>query len=87
MANIEEVSGVFGGVKVNDENTNNVVENSENIENAGEYMYTTMEYYSDVFPYIYVNMIKVGELSGSVFAKYIFIFSFVDNVIFFSLLS
>ena len=35
MANIEEVSGVFGGVKVNDENTNNVVENSENIENAG----------------------------------------------------
>ena len=32
---------------------------------AGEYMYTTMEYYSDIFPYIYVNMIKVGELSGS----------------------
>ena len=32
---------------------------------AGENMYTTMEYYSDVFPYIYVNMIKVGELSGS----------------------
>ena len=32
---------------------------------AGEYMYTTMEYYSDIFPYIYINMIKVGELSGS----------------------
>lgn len=32
---------------------------------AGESMYTTMEYYSDVFPYIYINMIKVGELSGS----------------------
>lgn len=32
---------------------------------AGEYMYTTMEYYSDVFPYIYINMIKVGEMSGS----------------------
>ena len=32
---------------------------------AGGYMYTTMEYYSDIFPYIYVNMIKVGELSGS----------------------
>ena len=32
---------------------------------AGEYMYTTMEYYSKVFPYIYINMIKVGELSGS----------------------
>ena len=31
----------------------------------GEYMYTTMEYYSNVFPYIYTNMIKVGELSGS----------------------
>lgn len=32
---------------------------------AGEYMYTTMEYYEDIFPYIYINMIKVGELSGS----------------------
>lgn len=32
---------------------------------SGEYMYKTMEYYSDVFPYIYINMIKVGELSGS----------------------
>lgn len=32
---------------------------------AGENMYTTMEYYTNVFPYIYVNMIKVGELSGS----------------------
>ena len=32
---------------------------------AGEYMYTTMEYYSDIFPFIYTNMIKVGELSGS----------------------
>ena len=28
-------------------------------------MYTTMEYYSDIFPYVYINMIKVGELSGS----------------------
>ena len=32
---------------------------------AGDYMYTTMEYYSDVFPYIYINLVKVGELSGS----------------------
>lgn len=32
---------------------------------AGEYMYTTMEYYDDIFPYIYINLIKVGELSGS----------------------
>lgn len=32
---------------------------------AGEYMYTTMEYYEGVFPPIYINMIKVGELSGS----------------------
>ena len=31
----------------------------------GENMYTTMEYYSHIFPYIYINMIKVGELSGS----------------------
>ena len=32
---------------------------------SGDYMYKTMEYYSSVFPYIYINMIKVGELSGS----------------------
>jgi len=32
---------------------------------AGENMYTTMEYYSEIFPPIYINMIKVGELSGS----------------------
>jgi len=30
---------------------------------SGENMYTTMEYYTGVFPPIYVNMIKVGELS------------------------
>lgn len=30
---------------------------------GGDYMYTTMEYYSNVFPDIYINMIKVGELS------------------------
>lgn len=32
---------------------------------GGEYMYTTMEYYSNIFPYVYINMVKVGELSGS----------------------
>jgi len=32
---------------------------------AGENMYTTMEYYSDIFPYLYINMIRVGEESGS----------------------
>lgn len=30
---------------------------------GGDYMYSTMEYYSNVFPDIYINMIKVGELS------------------------
>ena len=56
---------------------NTIIESTENISfrgiledilagvEAGENMYTTMEYYSNVFPYIYVNMIKVGELSGS----------------------
>ena len=32
---------------------------------AGENMYTTMEYYEGVFPYLYINMVKVGELSGN----------------------
>ena len=56
---------------------NTIIESTENLTlvgiledilagvESGEYMYTTMEYYSDTFPYIYVNMIKVGELSGS----------------------
>ena len=56
---------------------NTIIENTENISfrgvledilagvEAGENMYTTMEYYSNIFPYIYINMIKVGELSGS----------------------
>ena len=56
---------------------NTIIESTENVSlrgiledilagvEAGEYMYTTMEYYSNVFPYIYINMIKVGELSGS----------------------
>ncbi|MDO5555415.1 MAG: type II secretion system F family protein [Clostridia bacterium] len=30
---------------------------------AGESMYSTMEYYTGVFPPIYINIIKVGELS------------------------
>ena len=56
---------------------NTIIESTENLSfkgiledilagvEAGENMYTTMEYYSNVFPYIYINMIKVGELSGS----------------------
>lgn len=32
---------------------------------SGDNMYVTMEYYEGVFPPIYINMIKVGELSGS----------------------
>lgn len=32
---------------------------------AGDNMYVTMEYYEGIFPTIYINMIKVGELSGS----------------------
>ncbi len=56
---------------------NTIIKSTENISlkgiledvlagvEAGEYMYTTLEYYSDVFPFIYINMIKVGELSGS----------------------
>lgn len=56
---------------------NTIIDSTENISfkgvledilagvESGENMYTTMEYYSNIFPYIYVNMIKVGELSGS----------------------
>ena len=54
-----------------------IIETTENVQlreiikdilagvEAGENMYTTMEYYSDIFPYLYINMIRVGEQSGS----------------------
>ncbi len=32
---------------------------------AGEYIYSTMEHYPDVFPALYLNIIKVGEMSDS----------------------
>ncbi len=56
---------------------NTIIEGTENLAfrgvledildglEAGENMYTTMEYYSNIFPYIYINIIRVGELSGS----------------------
>ena len=52
------------------ENTENplmkdIIEDILNGVEAGEYIYTTLEYYTDIFPSIYVSIIKVGELSGS----------------------
>ena len=56
---------------------NTIIESTENLTfkgvledilaglEAGEKMYIRMEDYSNIFPYIYINMIKVGELSGS----------------------
>jgi len=32
---------------------------------AGESIYSTMEYYENVFPYIYISMIRSGEMSGA----------------------
>lgn len=32
---------------------------------SGEYMYSIMEYYPDVFPPIYIGIIKTGEMSGT----------------------
>jgi len=46
---------------------------------AGDYMYKTMEYYSDVFPYIFVNMIRVGELSGSLENSLMQAVEYLDN--------
>lgn len=46
---------------------------------GGDYMYTTMEYYSNVFPYIYINMIKVGELSGSLTTSLKQAVKYLDN--------
>ena len=52
------------------ENTENpamrdIIEDILNGVEAGEYIYTTMEYYSNFFPEIYIATIKIGELSGS----------------------
>lgn len=43
----------------------NIIEDILNGLEAGQYIYTTLEYYSKVFPPIYINIVKVGELSGS----------------------
>ena len=45
----------------------------------GDYMYKTMEYYTNVFPYIYVNMIRVGELSGSLENSLLQAVEYLDN--------
>ena len=51
------------------ENTDNprmkdVIEDILNGVEAGDYIYSTLEYYTDIFPPIYVSIIKVGEMSG-----------------------
>ena len=43
----------------------NIIEDLLNGVEAGEYIYSTMEYYTDIFPQIYVSIIKIGELSGT----------------------
>ncbi len=52
------------------ENTENpkmksIIEDLLNGVEAGEYIYATLEYYTDVFPQIYVSIIKIGEVSGN----------------------
>ncbi len=42
-----------------------IIEDILNGVESGEYIYSTLEYYNDIFPDIYVATIKVGELSGS----------------------
>ena len=42
-------------------------------------MYKTMEYYSNIFPFIYINMIKVGELSGSLENSLMQAVEYLDN--------
>ena len=46
---------------------------------AGDYMYKTMEYYSNIFPFIYINMIRVGELSGSLENSLLQAVEYLDN--------
>lgn len=42
-----------------------IIEDIINGLESGSYIYATMEYYNKVFPTIYVGIIKVGEMSGS----------------------
>lgn len=42
-----------------------IVEDILNGVEAGEYMYSIMEYYPEVFPPIYIGIIKTGEMSGT----------------------
>ena len=42
-----------------------IIEDILNGVESGEYIYSTLEYYNTIFPDIYIETIKVGELSGS----------------------
>ena len=42
-----------------------VIEDILNGVEAGDYIYSTMEYYSNIFPPIYVSMVKSGEMGGT----------------------
>ncbi len=61
--NIQALSTVIDTVE--NPNLKEIVEDILVGVEAGENIYTTMEYYESVFPPIYINMIKVGELSGA----------------------
>ncbi|MBE5821854.1 MAG: hypothetical protein E7311_04620 [Clostridiales bacterium] len=50
---------------VENENLRIIVEDILDGVEAGEYMYSIMEYYPDVFPPIYIGIIKTGETSGT----------------------
>lgn len=50
---------------VDNANLSLIIEDILNGVEAGQNMYTVMEYYPDVFPAPYVGIIKSGELSGS----------------------
>ena len=61
--NIHALSTIIGSTE--NPNFKGILEDILAGVEAGENMYTTMEYYDNIFPYLYINMIKVGELSGS----------------------
>ena len=65
--------------KTDNEYLKKILENILNGLENGKYIYKTMKEYKNVFPTIYINLIKTGELTNSVNASLEYAISYLEN--------
>lgn len=65
--------------KTDNEYLKKILENILNGLENGKYIYKTMKEYKNVFPIIYINLIKTGELTNSVNASLEYAISYLEN--------